>query len=69
MLDIGDRRGEAAGLRLPDLDLDPNVVHGVGKGRRPDPSGAGVGCPVCTRTTPAHRPLTVGKRTAAETPR
>ena len=35
LLDTGARRGEVAGLRLPDVDLDQDVVHVVGKGRRP----------------------------------
>lgn len=35
LLDTGARRGEIAGLRLADVDLDQDVVHVVGKGSRP----------------------------------
>ncbi len=45
LLDSGLRRGEAAGLTLDDLDLDNDVVHVLGKGRRPRavPFGAKTG--------------------------
>jgi integrase/recombinase XerC len=35
LLDTGARRGEVAGLRLDDLDLEQDVIHVVGKGARP----------------------------------
>lgn len=35
MLDAGLRRGEVAGIKLEDLDLDGQVVKILGKGRRP----------------------------------
>jgi site-specific recombinase XerD len=35
LIDSGLRRGEVAGLTLDDVDLEHDVVHVVGKGRRP----------------------------------
>jgi site-specific recombinase XerD len=35
MLDCGTRRGETAGIKLEDLDLDGQVVKILGKGNRP----------------------------------
>lgn len=35
LLDSGIRRGELVGLSLEDVDFDNDVVHVVGKGRRP----------------------------------
>jgi site-specific recombinase XerD len=35
LLDTGLRRAELAGLRLEDVDRDQDVVHVLGKGRRP----------------------------------
>lgn len=37
LLDAGIRRGELAGIRLEDVDRDLDVIHVVGKGRRPRP--------------------------------
>jgi site-specific recombinase XerD len=35
LLDIGPRRGELAGVKLADVDLDLEVITVLGKGRRP----------------------------------
>jgi site-specific recombinase XerC len=35
LLDTGARRGEVAGLRLADVDLEQDLVHVVGRGSRP----------------------------------
>lgn len=35
LLDSGGRLGEVAGLAVDDVDLDMDVAHGMGKGRRP----------------------------------
>src|SRR5262249_8879359 len=35
LIDTGLRRGEVAGLKLDDIDLDHDVVVVIGKGRRP----------------------------------
>jgi site-specific recombinase XerD len=35
LIDTGMRRAEIAGLQLDDIDLDRNVAHVMGKGRRP----------------------------------
>lgn len=45
MVDTGMRRGEVAGLRTEDLDLDQDVAYVVGKGSRPRqcPFGAKAG--------------------------
>ncbi len=42
MLDAGLRRGEVAGIKLEDLDLDGRVVKILGKGRRPGVAFFGV---------------------------
>jgi integrase/recombinase XerC len=34
-IDTGCRRGELAGLKIEDIDLDADTIHVVGKGRRP----------------------------------
>lgn len=45
MIDTGMRRGELAGLRLEDIDMDQDVAYVIGKGARPRqcPFGAKTG--------------------------
>lgn len=47
LLDTGMRRGELAGLRVDDVDLDESVALVMGKGRRPR------ACPFGTKTAQA----------------
>ncbi len=62
LLDTGMRRGEIAGLRLADVDLEDNTALVMGKGRRPRV------CPFGNRTAKAiDRYLRVrGRHTSAE---
>jgi site-specific recombinase XerD len=49
-VDTGMRRAELAGLRLGDLDMDLDVAHVVGKGKRPR------ACPFGAKTSQALSP-------------
>jgi integrase/recombinase XerC len=77
LLDIGPRRGELAGVKLADVDLDLEVISVLGKGRRPRslPFGhrAGVALDRYLRARMRHRYRTLtgcglARRDASQTP-